>query len=408
MFSTSAAARRLIPGKVLFIFMQPVFITVMEYIFLIAAFNAIFFAVLLFQKKPMARHDRILISWLVYLGLYTGVYGLTYNILFTRYPLLSAAFVSLLLLQGPFLFLYISSLVRDNFRLGLRELLHFIPFFLFNIYLLAVSFLPDISRSIRLDHVETIHEPPFPFKFFLTVTALSGPVYFLFSIRLFRILDINIFNNFSYSENINLGWLRRLVYSFGFIWTLLMAVAAIHHVFHVFSWIFCTHGISLSLSVFIILIGYYGLRQREIFVSDAREDFVTDQKKYSSSGLKEHDARKYAGILKSFMEREKLYLEPEISLPGLAGELGIPPHYLSQVINEYYGTNFFEFINRYRVEEIKHRINDPAYSNLTILGIAFESGFNSKSAFNRVFKSLTGLTPSQYKRSLSAKPTLTG
>jgi AraC-like DNA-binding protein len=374
----------------------------MEYIFLIAAFNAIFFAVLLFQKIPKALHDRILISWLIYSGLYTGIYGLTYNVLFTRYPLLSAAFVSLLLLHGPFLFLYISALVREKYRLNVKDLFHFIPFILFNIYLLAVSLFPEISRNIRLDHVETIHEPPFLFKFFLTITALSGPAYFMFSIRLFKILDINIFNNFSYSENINLEWLRKLVYSFGSIWTLLMTVAAIHHVFHIFSWIFCTHGISLSLSVFIILIGYYGLRQREIFSSDAREDFVTDQKinKYSGSGLKEHDAKRYINILESFMEKGKPYLDPEINLPRLAESLNMPSHYLSQVINEHFGSNFFEFINRYRVEEIKRRIDDPAYKNLTILGIAFESGFNSKSAFNRVFKNTTGLTPSEYKRSL--------
>ena len=84
----------------------------------------------------------------------------------------------------------------------------------------------------------------------------------------------------------------------------------------------------------------------------------------------------------------------------MAKEVDIPSHYLSQVINENIGLNFFDFINRQRVEDVKSKISDPRYNNFSILGIAFESGFNSKSAFNRVFKNITGITPSEYKKTL--------
>jgi len=77
----------------------------------------------------------------------------------------------------------------------------------------------------------------------------------------------------------------------------------------------------------------------------------------------------------------------------------IPTHQLSRVINEHFGRNFFDFINGYRVAEVKRKILDPAYAHFSLLGIAFESGFNSKSAFNRVFKKITGQTPSQFKES---------
>ena len=98
------------------------------------------------------------------------------------------------------------------------------------------------------------------------------------------------------------------------------------------------------------------------------------------------------------MVSQKPYLDPDLTLPGLADELDIPSHYLSQIINERIGSNFFDFINQHRVEEIKRRIADPSYAHYSLLGIAFESGFNSKSAFNRVFKKLTGRTPSEFKR----------
>lgn len=375
----------------------------MKYFFLIAAFNAFFFVVLLFQKKPRAVHDLILIFWLAFLGLYTGVYGLSSNELFIHFPLLSASFISLLLLHGPFLYFYISSLVVNPNKFRTKDLLHFTPFLLFNLYLIIVSYLPRVSELISLSHVPSEHESPLLFQLFLMMVVLSGPVYFVFSIRLFKSLDIQIFNNFSSVENINLDWLRKLVYIFGSVWTLLMIVATIHHVFHLFSWIFCTDGISLSLSIFIILIGYYGLKQKELFSFPEKESFILEQKpeKYSGSRLKESEARLYLEKLNRFMEEEKPYLSPDLNLPQLAKEVDIPSHYLSQVINENIGLNFFDFINRRRVEDVKSKISDPRYNNFSILGIAFESGFNSKSAFNRVFKNITGLTPSEYKKSCS-------
>lgn len=228
----------------------------MKFIFLIAAFNAFFFSVLLFQKKPKAVHDKILIFWLTYLGLYTGIYGLFSLELFIHFPLLSVSFISLLLLHGPFLYVYIASLIINSTKFKSINLLHFVPFLLINFYLIVVSFFPILAERISLSHAASEHESPILFQLFLILIVFSGPAYFVLSTRLFKKLDIQIFNNFSSAENFNLDWLRKLVYIFGSVWTLLMAAATIHHVFHLFSWIFCTDGISLSLSIFIILIGY--------------------------------------------------------------------------------------------------------------------------------------------------------
>ena len=374
----------------------------MHYLFLIAAFNAIFFALLLFQKK-MAKHDKILFWWLIYLGFYTGVYGLFSHKLFTDHHLLSASFVSLLMLHGPFLYLYIYSLIQQNFRLTTKKLLHFLPFLLFNLYIFIASLFPEVSAGIRLDHVEHSYKPPFLFNLFLTLTVLSGPVYFVSSIRLFKKLDINIFDNFSSDVNVNLSWLRKLVYSFGIIWTILMIIATIHHIFHLFSLTFCTDGISLSLSVFVILIGYFGLKQKEIFSQEVIEEktaYVTVDKKkekYAGIVMSEEEWVDCAEKIKNHVETEKAYLNPDLSLPQLAETLDIPTHHLSRVINDQFGVNFFSFVNKYRVEEVKTKISDPKFQNLSILGIAYESGFNSKSAFNRVFKQMEGMTPSEYK-----------
>jgi AraC-like DNA-binding protein len=376
----------------------------MKFIFLIAAFNAFFFAILLFQKKFKALHDKILLFWLLYLGLFIGSYAFYSHELFIQFQLLSISFTSLFLLHGVFLFFYIYALIASKKIFNKINLIHFVPFALFNGYLLIISFFPDISERIRLDYVQMPGSPPLLFFFFLMITLLSGPIYFVISIKLFEKLDIDIFNNFSSSEEMDLVWLRKLVYVFGIIWTALIVITVIHHVFNLFSMVFCTDGLFLSLSVFVILIGYFGLKQKVIFSGDAENEhvFVEETKvKYASSRLTEAEANQYVDKLNNFMVSAKPYLNPNLTLLQLAAELEISTHYLSQIINEKFTLNFFDYINQFRVEEVKAKINDPKFENYSLLGIALDCGFNSKSAFNRIFKKFTNLTPSQYKATVS-------
>lgn len=375
----------------------------MRYIYLIAAFNAFFFVTLLLQKKEKAQHDNILILWLSYLGLYTGIYAFFPHHSFENTPLIASSFVSLLMLHGPFLYLYVSRLVFKENQLNPKNLVHFAPFLLFNLYLLIAAFVPEVAKGVSLNHTDNNIHPPLLFVFFLLLTVLSGPAYFLLSIKLFRRLDKNISDNFSSLQNIDLNWLRKLVLIFGFIWTVLMIIASMYHVLRLFSMFFCIDGLILSLSVFIILIGYFGLKQREIFIHypNVNQDYITDtdsSKKYAGSNLKENDAQGYANQLTHYMITEKPYLNPDLTLPLLAKELNIPSYHLSQVINEKFQLNFFDYINNYRIEEVKSRIVDSRFSSYSLLGIAYECGFNSKSTFNRIFKKVTGLTPTEYKK----------
>ena len=377
----------------------------MKYIFYIAVFNAFFFALLLFQKKSREIHDNILIVWLVYLGLFIGGYSLYSHELFTHFNLLSANLISLFFLQGVFLYLYASRLVskRDNFNK--KNLLHLLPFAAFNLYLIVASFFPDIAHGIRIENIHTNVHPPLLFLIFLIITLLSGPFYFALTLNLFKKHEINIFNNFSSTENINLEWLRKLVIIFGIIWTILIIITVIHHVFNLFSMVFCTDSLFLALSVFVILIGYFGLKQKVIFENEYKQQPVLaeERMKYSGSTLKEDKADKYTKQLGEYMRLEKPYLNPELTLAQLASEINITTHHLSQIINEHFNLNFFEYINQFRVEEVKSRISNPKFESYSLLGIALDSGFNSKSAFNRIFKKTTNQTPSQFKSELANK-----
>ncbi|MEJ2055040.1 MAG: helix-turn-helix domain-containing protein [Calditrichaceae bacterium] len=100
------------------------------------------------------------------------------------------------------------------------------------------------------------------------------------------------------------------------------------------------------------------------------------------------------------MDNEKLYLNNNLKLNDVANKMNLPMYYISQIINEQLGKNFYDFLNDFRVNEAKKRIADKNFNHLTILAIGYDSGFNSKTAFYSAFKKVTGLTPSAFKKQL--------
>jgi AraC-like DNA-binding protein len=119
--------------------------------------------------------------------------------------------------------------------------------------------------------------------------------------------------------------------------------------------------------------------------------------KYERSSLTQEQAGKAEKLLVAVMENDKLYLDEELSLRTLSEKIGLPPAHVSQVLNDRLRKNFYDFVNGFRVEEAQRILRDPRRRDQKILGIAFDTGFASKVAFNRVFNKCTGMTPSEYK-----------
>jgi len=154
--------------------------------------------------------------------------------------------------------------------------------------------------------------------------------------------------------------------------------------------------------LFIFLIAFFGVRQGNISaINEAVIEDKLPKEKYAKSGLKEDVSEKLYEKLTSLMKEEALYRNCELSISELASKLKVHPNYLSQIINERGRKNFHEFINDYRIDEFKRLLVIPKNKNFTLLSLAYDCGFNSKSSFNRYFKKATGLTPSQYFTSVT-------
>ncbi len=195
----------------------------------------------------------------------------------------------------------------------------------------------------------------------------------------------------------HLGWLIKFNLAFFIYWAIdfagILWLTLANGFFHEVDYI-----LMLSSAAMIHLLAFMALRQQKVF----KEVFLAD-----ANGRYEKpkgDALESGAILRQLdelMVTRKPHLESELKLNDLAAMLDISGNALSQLLNEELGKGFYEYVNSYRLEEVKAKLSSPEFANYTILGIAMESGFNNKNTFNRYFKKETGLTPSAYLKSLS-------
>ena len=243
------------------------------------------------------------------------------------------------------------------------------------------------------------------------ILALAGMVsmiaYVWTSFRLLNKHRANVETNFSSLDRTSLAWLRNL----------LVVIAALLTLYVVFAFTeFQLHGLErvfpLAIVVAVFCIGFFGIRQPIVFERrDAGEaEFLradsgeTPSKepgtdKYKKSALSEQDSRAIFAEVEGLMTGESVYRASDLSLPMLSDRLGLPSHYVSQAINQGSGSNFFDFVNKRRVEFVKDKLQAAGQTGaINVLQTAFDAGFNSKSAFYTAFKSETGMTPKTYQR----------
>lgn len=343
---------------------------------------AVFFEFLLVFKKNKTLSDKILIIWLFLISVHMFLFSIYYTEESFNYPFLLGIGLPLPLIQGVMLYLYVASSTHQLPKNKNVLFVHFIPATAAYIYLIPFFFLPA-DEKIFIYKNEGVG-----YEVFMTILIFSfsilAIVYQAWTIILLNRHKKKIENQFSDIEKINLNWLRIMIWGMGIIWFVVIIFQTDVYNF-------------ITIALFVFAIGFFGIRQIGVFPQNQEPTGGEERKeKYSKSGLKGEFSLELYEKLKQLMENEKMYTKNDLVIQDLATKLDVHPNYLSQVINEKGGRNFYEFINNYRVEEFKRLLNVPKNQQLTLLSLAFECGFNSKSSFNRYFKKSTGQTPSQY------------
>jgi len=370
----------------------------MEVILISGIFLSFFIAFLLLTKKHKALNDKILVVWMVMIGMHLLGYYFNQAGYWQIYPHLIGVTAPFPLLHGPMLFLYTRYSLDNSDKLKGVDYLHFAPAIGAYLYMSNFFFLYSANEKTMVDKGEIQDFSTFALVL-LVACLISGLTYSVLSYRLTTKHKQRLNDNFSYREGISIRWLRYCIVSIGLVFLSATVIIVGRDFFGLQSSFNGDYIIYLIIIGFVFYIGYFGIKQENIFINNpplvrSETKIGETSEKYKNSGMKRDFSKELHQKLTKLMSDEKPYLDPRLSLAGLATMLEVSPNQLSQVINQEARVNFHDFVNGYRVEEFIRRA--AKNKNYSLLALALDSGFNSKSSFNNIFKKQKGMSPSTY------------
>ena len=365
--------------------------------------GAVMFFLLLF-KKEKKQGDYFFLVWIITTFFQIAFYEITiYR--FEIQGFWAILGFALPLLGAPFLFLYIAALSGRHVSWK-TILIHSSIYVIYVVLFFILQKRNAITLTIVNGYFPLPDNPNFWMQYYAVPLAMSGLVYCVWDLWLLKKHRKTIVELFSYNEKINLKWVSYIVYSYFTLFILASFLIFGATQFQLFPIKDAFALVGISLSVMLIAFGFYGFQQTAIFSNVNHQNNNStkgqipsvEKSSYSKSGLTPEKIESLANQLSMYMEVEKPFLNEDLNLSLLSEQIYISQPYLSQVINQYFNLNFYDYINQYRIEEAKQKLTATKFDHLSILGIAFESGFKSKSSFNRYFKKYTGYSPSEFKK----------
>lgn len=328
---------------------------------------------------------------------------------------------------GPVIFFYVQSLLNPAFRFGKKEWLHLLPGFLYILFCL-VMFITDKLVLHQYYFLASQQDPDFDWWYQLTGFA-SMVFYFLLSLRYYNMYRRIIVQAISYAELVMFRWMKKFLMAFllMLVLRLLFFIAGLLPVFsnldyvgpwwQYFSFAIIFYYIAIAghantivtkvpfkLSLIenkkVLLLPYNNhqvINENSVFEeAEIIEDINATET--DNSLLNEWKPK-----IMQLVKEERAYEDPELSLMQMAKQLKTNASILSKAINQGFDKNFNDFINQYRIEAVQEKLHAGEQKIQTLLGIAYDCGFNSKATFNRAFKKATGQSPKEWVQQLNGK-----
>ncbi|MCK5029116.1 MAG: AraC family transcriptional regulator [Bacteroidales bacterium] len=378
----------------------------MNALYLIGFVQSIFFIVLILTKRKKQLKDYLLSGYILILGL---------NLIFMYWmetgfhdtnPLVIILDFAYWVLLGPLLFLYIEITTAKKPKLKWIHLIHLFP-----LVFILIAFSDYFRTGLNSSFFNYRSNSPLFIAGYL-VWMYNSPIYYIILIFKLRKHRRNIKTYFSTPKNVDLKWLNYLLHGFAVFLFFLLFSGLIIRLLKLEVTLNSYHFTWLIMVIYIFGIGFYGYKQKGIFsefeiknneepidekIKETEQNLRSNNRQYLKTGLHDEEALIIQKQLELIMKRDKPYLDYEITLPKLANLLNTSSHKLSQVINEKYNTNFFEFVNCFRLNDLKILLTKTENAEIKIMALAYDCGFNSKSAFYTFFKKETSLTPTEYR-----------
>lgn len=358
--------------------------------YLAGVFAACFSSLLIIGKRKKIMADYVLAAWFLIIGLHLILFILFFSGNYLKFPYFLGYEVIFPFIHGPMLYLYILCVTGKNPGVKIW-LLHGIPVLMICLLLSQLLMLSPWDRLAAYQSGNNRYKLLSRILKYLMI--LSGIIYVSLSLLAVRRYTKGISNQYSNTEKINLNWLYYLIAGIALIWIAVI----IRNDILIFS----------LVVLFIVVAAYFGISRVGILdipvITNMLDEKETDNEvvKYQKNSPGDEIIQSIYKKLVHKMVQEKLYKDPELNLNAVARLLDVHPNLLSQVINSMEHKNFYDYINRQRIEEFKRTVVLPENQKYTILSLAFDCGFNSKTSFNRNFKNYMNCSPTEFLKSQS-------
>jgi AraC-like DNA-binding protein len=383
-------------------------------IILFGAAQGLFLSIYLFTKSENRDANKWLAFLLTAISLHLFEYGADISGITMKYPFLLASTYPLLFCFGPLYFIYCRYLLDKNYKVSLKSMLHFIPAVLVLLMFLPFYTMPENQKISFILNLESNGNLKIPTEqlVFMAIHVVQTVIYVYASYEFIHKKE-QALKEFSSDVLVvkKINWLNTFSLYFG-IWLLLYFLLVLVLTFINSFQIQVDYVMLLITSLSLYAIGYSAIQSPEIFKSFPEVEFHISELNSQTpptvppiaiGAIGMENGNRFPELkqkLMHFMETNKPYLKSDLKISELADSLFVPYHQLSQLINDEFLVNFYDFINKHRVEDAKKLLIEDN-RNYKILAIAYEVGFNSKATFNRVFKKFTDLTPSEFKEKFS-------
>ncbi|MBK8567008.1 MAG: helix-turn-helix transcriptional regulator [Saprospiraceae bacterium] len=302
------------------------------------------------------------------------------------------------LLLPPMAWFYLRSQFNADFRLQRRDLVHALPYLLYFVYHVAVF---SMGRDFVENWKQNVHFR-YGFENVQALLTLGMQIFYFYrSFRLYQDYRNWSPSEFSDVEAVSFKWFRNFLVAFiassiiGWSMTLLDLWLNLDFWHDWWDELF-----NAGLIYYLCIAGYAQTQPRRLHFepTSPTAEVVVEEAPIlpKAEKLADEELQSWKAQIERLMADERLYLEPELTLSDLARRLQTNASLLSAAVNRAFGKNFNDFVNEYRVEEVKRLLEDPKAKHLSLLGIGLECGFNSKSTFNRAFRKVTGVAPSEW------------
>lgn len=368
---------------------------------IILIIHAVCLGLVLFFKKNVLPANKLLGAALLLMN-FTYIDNISaFNHIPSQYPYLIHMDVGTLPAVGPLFYLYVRAMMGHAVRLDKKTCLHFIPSILIFIAFLPFHFKPYPERISYIEaYYQELPADIFVFSIFI-FTQIS--IYMAMSILSLRRYQQRI-STLPYSEfhQVNLKWLIQLLMLLTILNLILFPTVLVLPFMETLM-----YAPIVTASIYMIIV-YKSLQQPLLSIPvQATGDIPVAEAAPSSDvpvsrnlQLPDELTERYIKKIDLAMDEQKLYLEPDLTIKKLADSTNIPAHHLSHVLNEQFKSNFFDFINKYRLEAFQQTLAQKDNQNIKIEMLAYDCGFNSKATLYRVFKKKHNLSPSEYRKAL--------